>query len=176
VILGPDSTLTYFIEKIGLNTIDLIDGTLNNLREMETQFKQLKDNLTKLLNNEAYYVDKIPFENNYISKGMSKLSKKSSETAETEFEKIILQMYDLDIWMIEFTENQKLENYDLLIPVIDKIYTEEDSRKGFYQSVIKSLILRNPLGSKEELTKQYEEQIENRTIEQLVSRLKSEEQ
>lgn len=102
----------------------------------------------------------------YITRGLSDYFETPSNDISGEFDKILSRMYFLDLLM------KDIKDFDDLEKEVTKIYINESSKQEFFNNVIKNLKTINPLDTKENLEKQYKEQIVNLTYEKLEERLK----
>ena len=165
VLLGTDSTLTYFIGKIDISPNYIIDSVLMNIKNMQEEFVRLEQ---EILNMQAANMDFISLRNitKYISRGLSEFYEFPPLELKTDFDKALFRMYSLDLII------KKIDNFDDLIKEIVTIYSQESSKQEFFNNVIKNLETINPLDTKENLERLYKEQIITKTLNELAGRLK----
>jgi hypothetical protein len=167
VLLGADSTLTYFVGKVDLSPTTVIDSILTNIKDIREEFDSLAQVVSEL---QAENYDGISLQatSKYITQGLSDFYESPPDELSTNLDKALARMYSLDLLI------KGLENFDDLATEIASIYSQESDKQEFFNSVIESLKTINPLDTKENLEILYKEQIANTTFEKLAGRLNNE--
>jgi len=167
VLLGADSTLTYFVGKIDVSPTTVIDSILTNIKDIREEFDSLVQVVSEL---QAENYDGISLQatSKYITQGLSGFYESPPDELSTNLDKTLARMYSLDLLI------KGLENFDDLATEIASIYSQESGKQEFFNSVIEDLETINPLDTKENLKTLYKEQITNTTFEKLAGRLNNE--
>lgn len=167
VLLGADSTLTYFVGKIDVLPSFVIDSILSNIKNIREEFDSLAKVVSEL-QAESYDAISLQATSNYITQGLSDFYESPPDELSTDLDKALARMYSLDLLIKE------LANFDDLATEIASMYSQESDKQEFFNTVIEDLETINPLDTKENLKTLYKEQIVNSTFEKLAGRLNHE--
>jgi len=167
VLLGADSTLTYFVGKVDVSPTDVIDSILTSIKDIREEFDSLAQVVSKW-QAENYDAISIQATSKYITQGLSEFYESPPDELSTKLDKVLARMYTLDLLI------KKLENFDDLATEIASLYSNESSKQEFFNTVIESIKTINPLDTKEKLETLYKEQIINTTFEKMAGRLNNE--
>jgi len=167
VLLGADSTLTYFIGKVNVSPDLIIDSILSNIKNIREEFDSLTQVVSELQADNYDAISLLAI-SKYITQGLSDFYESPPNELLTNLDKTLARMYNLDLLI------KDIENFDDLASEISSIYSQESGKREFFNSIIDNLKTINPLDTKGNLQKLYKEQIINSTFEKLEGRLNNE--
>jgi hypothetical protein len=160
IVLGSDSTVSLFLERLELSPMKLIDSVLTNIQKIGTTFDSLAISILKMADTN---LDEITLlgEPKYVSRGLSDMFEEPSGNGATEFDRILRKLYDLDRLI------NSIEDFDKLMEAVTDVFSFTENQNLFYSGVINSIEKMSPTDSGINLINGYVNQIVDLTYQNL---------